>query len=82
MATTALSSALITAVLMTPARRSDGQPAASSGRSHLRLALGALHSLSHALIEPDRQAEAARAIRTLWVVTSSHFGLSSESDLR
>lgn len=54
--------------------RGDGRPgaAASAPSEHLRAALGALHVLSHAIVEPTRRAEAGPAVETLWRVVASH----------
>lgn len=48
---------------------------AATVRSHARMAFDALHVLTHAAIEPERRAEAPRAIATLWYVVSSQMGL-------
>lgn len=40
--------------------------------SHLREAVEALHVLSHALVEPDRRAEARPAVDRLWRVVRDH----------
>jgi hypothetical protein len=60
-------------------------PAVAAGRtaavgSHLRIAFDALHLLTHAAIEPERRAEAPRAIATLWFVVASQFGLVFDAD--
>jgi len=56
-------------------------PFERSASSHLSLAIDALHTLSHAAIEPARRAEVPGALRTLWVVTASHVGLASDAEL-
>ncbi len=39
---------------------------------HLREAVGALHVLSHALVEPHRRADARPAVARLWRVVADH----------
>jgi DNA-binding winged helix-turn-helix (wHTH) protein len=51
-------------------------------RSHLRMAFDALHLLTHAAIEPERRAEAPRAIVTLWFVVASQLGLTFAESAR
>ena len=87
LALTALFSILTAASLVTSRSWWDRPPAdvaieLGQPSNHLRLAIAALHTLSHALVEPTRRPEGPRAVQTLWVVTASHFGLTSDSDLR
>jgi hypothetical protein len=71
----------LSVTLLGPMRSMPNAASRDRTPSHLGLAVNALHVLSHAIVEPGRGGDAREAIRTLWVVTGSHFGLASDADL-
>jgi DNA-binding winged helix-turn-helix (wHTH) protein len=66
---------LLVARLAGPVDPANVQHAAVPRSNQLGDALHALHVLSHALLEPGRDLDAASAVRTLWTIAARQFGL-------
>ena len=47
----------------------------ASSPDQLAQAFHALHVLSHAVFEPDRNLDAAGAVRTLWTIAAARIGV-------
>ena len=72
----AMAVAVMFAVRLTgPIPHEHARREASSRPSQFAEAIHALHVLSHALLEPHRNLDAAGAVRTLWTIAASRMGV-------